>query len=120
LIRLVKKKIEEHPKRWHEVLTEALWAHRVSKHGATKVTHFKLVYGQEAVLPVKILLQGHIIVEQDTLMKQEYRELMMDMLDEVTEDRFKALKEIEKEKIRTTCAYNKRVRENRSRWGDLV
>src|SRR5512141_1641912 len=51
LLKLVKKKIEEYPKRWHEVLFEALWAHRISKHGATKVTPFELVYGQEAVLP---------------------------------------------------------------------
>jgi hypothetical protein len=35
-IRLVKKKIEEHPRRWHEVLSEALWVHRVSKHGQLK------------------------------------------------------------------------------------
>jgi hypothetical protein len=40
LIKLIKKKIEENPKRWHEVLSEALWAHRVSKHSATKVTPF--------------------------------------------------------------------------------
>jgi hypothetical protein len=35
LIRLIKKKIAEKPKRWHEVLSEALWAHRISRHGAT-------------------------------------------------------------------------------------
>ena len=50
LIKLIKK-IEENPRRWHEVLSEALWAHRISRHGATKVTPFELVYGQEAVLP---------------------------------------------------------------------
>ena len=33
LIKLIKKKIEENPKRWHEVLSEALWAHRISRHG---------------------------------------------------------------------------------------
>ena len=44
LIKLVKKKIEENPRRWHEVLSEALWAHRISRHGATKVTPFELVY----------------------------------------------------------------------------
>jgi transposase InsO family protein len=27
LIKLIKKKIDEHPRRWHEVLSEALWAH---------------------------------------------------------------------------------------------
>ena len=38
LIKLIKKKIEENPMRWHEVLSKALWAHRISRHGATKVT----------------------------------------------------------------------------------
>jgi transposase len=45
LIRLIKKKIEENPRRLHEVLSEALWTYRVSKHGAIKVTPFELVYG---------------------------------------------------------------------------
>ena len=45
LIKLIKKKIEENPKRWHEVLSKILWAHRISRHGATKVTPFELVYG---------------------------------------------------------------------------
>jgi hypothetical protein len=33
LIGLIKKKIEEKPRRWHEVLSEALWAYRVCKMG---------------------------------------------------------------------------------------
>jgi IS30 family transposase len=45
LIKLIKKKIEENPKRWYEVLSEALWAHHISKYSATKVTPFELVYG---------------------------------------------------------------------------
>jgi hypothetical protein len=53
LIKLIKTKIEDNPKRWHEVLSEALWAHRISRHCATKVTLFELVYGQEVVLPVE-------------------------------------------------------------------
>jgi hypothetical protein len=44
LIKLLKKKIEENPKRWHEVLSEALWALHISKHNAIKVTPFELVY----------------------------------------------------------------------------
>ena len=61
LIKLVKKKIEENPRRWHEVLSEALWAHRISRHGATKVTSFELVYGQEAVLPVEVNLDAYSV-----------------------------------------------------------
>jgi IS30 family transposase len=45
LLKIIKKKIDEFPRKWHEVLSEALWAHRTSKHGATKVTPFELVYG---------------------------------------------------------------------------
>jgi hypothetical protein len=51
LIKLIKRKIHEHSRRWHEVLSEALWAHRISCHGATKTSPYHLVYGQEAVLP---------------------------------------------------------------------
>ena len=59
LIKLIKKKIEENPRWWHEVLSEALWAHRISRHGATKVTPFELVYDQEAMLPVKVNLDTY-------------------------------------------------------------
>jgi hypothetical protein len=51
LIKLIKRKIDEHPRHWHEVLLEALWAHRISCHGAMKTSPYHLVYGQEAVLP---------------------------------------------------------------------
>jgi hypothetical protein len=56
LLKVIKKKIDEFPRKWHEVLSEALWAHRTSKHGATKVTPFELVYVQEAVLPIEVNL----------------------------------------------------------------
>jgi IS30 family transposase len=58
LIKLIKKKIEDNPKRWHEVLLEALWAYRISRHGARKVTPFELVYEQEVVLPVEVNLNA--------------------------------------------------------------
>jgi hypothetical protein len=58
LIKIIKKRIKDNPKRWHEKLSDALWAHRTSRHGATKVTPFELVYGQEVVLPMEIGLQS--------------------------------------------------------------
>jgi transposase InsO family protein len=45
IIKLIKKKIEDHPRRWHEVLSEALWAYRVSKLDVIQVTPFELVFG---------------------------------------------------------------------------
>jgi hypothetical protein len=109
LIKIIKKTIKDNPRRWHEKLLEALWAHRTSRHGATKVTPFKLVYGQEAVLPVEISLQSLKVTGQDSLSAKEYHELMMDKIDDLPKSRFKALEEIEKEKIKIVEAYNKRV-----------
>jgi hypothetical protein len=54
LIKIIRKRIKDNSKRWHEKISKALWAHRTSRHGTTKVTSFELVYGQEAVLPVEI------------------------------------------------------------------
>jgi hypothetical protein len=85
LIGLIKKKIEEKPKRWHEVLMEALWAYRVSKHGAIKTSPFELVYGQEVVLPVEINAQTGRVVFQDNLSAEEYKNSMMDGIDNLLE-----------------------------------
>jgi hypothetical protein len=97
-----------------------LWEHRTSRHGATKVTPFQLVYGQEAVLPVEVSLQILRITGQDYLSAKEYTELMMDKVDEAPESRLKALEEIEKEKVKIAKAYNKRVVEKLFQVGDLV
>ena len=75
LIGLINMKIEEYPRRWHEVMLEALWEHRVSKHGATKVSPFEIVYGQEVMLPVEINLQSCRVMYQDSLSAKEYNTL---------------------------------------------
>jgi hypothetical protein len=53
---LIKKNIKKNPKRWHEVLLEALCAHHISKYSTIKVTPFELVYEQEAILTVEVNL----------------------------------------------------------------
>jgi hypothetical protein len=40
LIKIIKNRIKDNPRRWHEKISEALWVHRTSRHGATKVTPF--------------------------------------------------------------------------------
>jgi hypothetical protein len=93
-------------------LSEALWAHRTSWHGADKVTPFELVYGQESVT-----CRDRFAKFEDNragyLSAKEYHELMMDKIDDVRKSRFKALEEIEREKVEIAKAYNKCVMENR-------
>ena len=120
MIKLIKKKIEENPRRWHEVSSEALWAHRISRHGATKVTPFELVYSQEAVLPVEVNLAAYRLAKQNHLSAVDYKDLMMDNIDEVTDKCLKALKEIQKDKARVAKAYNKKVKIKTFQVGELV
>jgi len=51
VIKLIKRKIEEQPRRWHTTLNESLWAYRMARHSTTKLSPYQLVYGHEAVLP---------------------------------------------------------------------
>jgi hypothetical protein len=45
---------------------------------------------------------------------------MLDRLDEVSDERMKALGEIERDKLRVARAYNKRVKEKLFQVGDLI
>ena len=69
------------------MLSEVLWA--------TKVTPFELVYGQEAVLPIEVNLDAYRLAKQNDLSAVDYHDMMMDNIDEITDKRLKALKEIE-------------------------
>jgi hypothetical protein len=40
LIKIIKKRIKDNSRRWHEKLSEALWAHKTSKHLAMKVMSY--------------------------------------------------------------------------------
>ena len=79
----------------------------MSRHGDTKVTPFEPGYGQEAVLPVEVNLDAYRLAKQNDLSAVDYYDLMMDNIDEVTDKRLKAFKEIEKDKLRVARAYNK-------------
>jgi hypothetical protein len=77
-------------------LSEALWAHRISKHSATKVSPFELVYGHEVALPMEVSLNAVRFARQNDLTIRDYYNLMMDNIDEVTDKRLAAIGEIEK------------------------
>jgi transposase InsO family protein len=110
LIKLIKRKIDEHPRRWHEVLSEALWAHRISCHGATNISPYHLVYGQEAVLPWKITVGSRRVEFQNDLIAEEYAALMNDNIEDQTKLRLWSLERIKENKAKVACAYNKKIK----------
>jgi hypothetical protein len=84
LISLIKKKISDHRRNWHKVLSEALWAHRISKHCSSKVS-LELVYGQKVVSPMEISLNAIRFARQNDMSVGDYFNLMMDNIDEVAD-----------------------------------
>jgi hypothetical protein len=117
---LIKRKIDEHPWRWHEVLSEALWAYRVSCHGATRTSPYHLVYGQEVVLPWEITAGSRRIEFQNELTAEEYAPLMSDNMEDITELRFWSLEKNKENKAKVARAYNKKVKPKEFQVGDLV
>ncbi|KAK1682013.1 hypothetical protein QYE76_042861 [Lolium multiflorum] len=120
LIKLIKRKIDEHPRRWHEVLSEALWAYRMSCHGSIKTSPYHLVYGQEAVLPWEIKAGSRRITFQNDLTTEEYAALMSDSIEDATELRLWSLEKIKENKAKVARAYNKKVKPKEFQVGDLV
>jgi hypothetical protein len=73
--------------------------HHISRHDATRVTLFELLYGQEAVLLVEVNLVAYRLAKQNELSAIDYHDSMVDNIDEVTDKRLQALKKIEKDKV---------------------
>ncbi|WVZ50246.1 hypothetical protein U9M48_001520 [Paspalum notatum var. saurae] len=120
LIKLIKRKIDEYPKQWHDRLAEALWAYRMSCHGATKCTPYQLVYDQEAVMPWEINIGSRRIQFKNDLSAVEYSSLMNINIDDLTELRLWALAKIKDNKARMARSHDKKVRPKNFQVGDLV
>jgi hypothetical protein len=99
MIKLIQKKIDQKPKRWHSVLNEALWAYRMATHGATKTSLYELVYGHHAVLPWEMQPDSRRVVLQKDLSSKDYSGLMMDELEDLHMVRLRALETLK----RTSC-----------------
>ncbi|XP_057760836.1 uncharacterized protein LOC130981249 [Arachis stenosperma] len=53
----LRKKLEDFKGEWAELIPEVLWSYNTTEQSSTKETPFRLVYGCDAMLPVKISLQ---------------------------------------------------------------
>jgi len=120
IIKLIKRKIEENPKRWHTVLNEALWSYRMVCHGAIKVSPYHLVYGHDVVLSWEIKTGSRRISSQDQLAADDYVTLMKDELEDLASHRLRALVNIEENKKRVAKWYQKRLKSKEFANGDLV
>ena len=68
----------------------------------------------------EVNLDAFRLAKQNDLAIVDYYDLMMDNIDEVSDKRLQALKEIEKDKLRVARAYNKKVRGKSFHVGELI
>jgi hypothetical protein len=120
MIKIIQKKIDQKPKRWHSVLNEALWAYRMAPHGATKTSPYELVYRHHAVLPWEMQSDSGRVVLQRDLRSKDYNDFMMDELKDLHMIRLRALENIEKNKMRVAKYYNKKVKVKQFAEEDIV
>jgi hypothetical protein len=89
-------------------------------HGATKTSPYELVYGHHAVLPWEMQSESRRVVLQKDLSSKDYNDFMMDELEDLHMIRLRALENIEKNKMRVSKYYKKKVKVKQFAEGDMV
>ncbi|GKV39170.1 hypothetical protein SLEP1_g46978 [Rubroshorea leprosula] len=120
VINLLEKMVDDNPRRWHELLSETLWAYRTSQRSSTKMTPFALTYGHDAILPMELTARSLRIAIQHNLLSWEYDEAMMLELEDLEDTRLTALDRLQVQKLKIAKSYNKRVKGKNLAVGDLV
>ena len=63
-----------------------LWAYRMTVRNPTGETPFKLAYGSEAIIPVKVHMANHRVMKYQDEDNEEQFRLNLDLIDEVRMD----------------------------------
>jgi hypothetical protein len=79
----------------------------MAPHGATQTSPYELVYGHHVVLPWEMQSESRRLVLQKDLSSKDYRDLMMDELEDLHMIRLRALENIEKNEMRVAKYYKK-------------
>ena len=117
---IISRMVEDNPRDWHNLLSEALWAYRTSRKSATKVTPYMLVYGHDAVLPMEITVKSARLAYQNDLSPADYTQAMLVELEDLDDLRLKSYDHLMAQKLKVARAFDKRVRRKSFAEGDLV
>ncbi|KAJ3706727.1 hypothetical protein LUZ61_010432 [Rhynchospora tenuis] len=120
LIKILRKTIGDNQKDWHNKLSEALWAYRITHRTPTQATPYSLVYGTEAVLPIEIELPSLRVAMASEIPMTKQMQLRFQELDGMDERRLIAQQNLELYQARMTRAYEKLARPRAFKKGELV
>ena len=117
LLKIIKTKLDDTKGAWPEELPNVLWAYLTMARTLMGETPFRLPYGTEAMIPVKV---GVTNTKQKVFHEEsndDHLRINLDCLDEVRE---KASIRVTKYQQKMANYYNKRVKLRRLDIGDLV
>ncbi|XP_059658576.1 uncharacterized protein LOC132304893 [Cornus florida] len=120
ILNILEKMIEDYPREWHHLLSEALWAYRNSKRSSTGVTPYVLTYGHDVVLPMEMTIRSARVAFQNRLTPADYSYAMLAELEDLDEVCLNALDNIIAQKKKVMRAYNKKIKAKTFVKGDLV
>ncbi|KAA3469863.1 RNA-directed DNA polymerase (Reverse transcriptase), Ribonuclease H [Gossypium australe] len=119
-IKKIVGKMTETYKDWHEKLSLALYAYRTSVKTSTRATPFSLVYGMEAILPIKVEIPSLRVLSELKLDEAEWIQSRYDQLNLIEEKRLRAIRYGQMYQKQMMRAYNKKVYPRVFHEGDLV
>ncbi|XP_075654090.1 uncharacterized protein LOC142624407 [Castanea sativa] len=117
LLKIIKARVEEAKGAWPEELPNVLWAYRTTARTPTGETSFRLTYGTEAIIAVKVginSLRKEFFSESST---DDQLRVNLDCLDEVRDI---VSQKMTKFQQKMAAYYNKRMKLRRLNIGDLV
>ena len=106
-IKRILRKMIETSRDWSEKLPFALWAYRTSFRTSTGATPYSLVYGMEAVLPIKIKIGSLRVTIEHKILEAEWVQSRLDQLSLLDERRLRAVDHIQAYQRKMTRAFKK-------------
>ncbi|KAJ0489324.1 putative nucleotidyltransferase, Ribonuclease H [Helianthus annuus] len=113
----IKTRLGRYESNWLEELPSVLWAIRTTEKASHRKTPYSLVFGSEAVIPAEIGVVTQRIVNMDPEVNTQETMLNLQLLEEARDQA--AIQEA-KYKQRMESYYNKKVKNERFKPGDLV
>src|SRR6202044_179404 len=105
---------------WDEKLDESLWAYRTIVRIPTGFTPYSLVHGCQVVLPLEIQIPSLRVALATGMVTKESHRRRLEELEALDEKRLRAQQHIEMYQARISRAFNKKVRHQSFKEGNLV
>ncbi|MCO5572661.1 hypothetical protein L7F22_026419 [Adiantum nelumboides] len=120
LCKIITKHIKDRPQDWDKHLTVALWAYRTSFKVSTQFTPYHLVYGQVALLPIKVELESLRVLAKDASSSKVKLEQRLLDLQQLELDREASIDYYITQANKKREQFNNKVKEKKLEEGMLV